>query len=103
MARVLLDGAAWPSLLSSSGLPTVRGSLSRCLLFGVAVAFPLSFRRMLGAFHADRRLAWFAILPFFSRALSIGFLPYLFSVPVGLMLVARLGTVRVMDGSSVIS
>jgi hypothetical protein len=62
---------------------------NRILLLGVAVGFPLAFRRVLVAFGADRRLAWFAVLPFFSRALSIGFLPYLFSVPVGLLLLAR--------------
>jgi hypothetical protein len=62
---------------------------NRILLFAIALAFPLTFRRVLIAFEADRRLAWFAILPFFSRALSIGFLPYLFSVPLGLWLLAR--------------
>lgn len=76
-------GAAIAVLVQSAHLA------NRILLFAIAVAFPLTFRRVLIAFEADRRLAWFAILPFFSRALSIGFLPYLFSVPLGLWLLAR--------------
>jgi len=62
---------------------------NRVLLVAVALAFPLTFRRFLGALGADRRLVWFAVLPFFSRALAIGFLPFLFSVPVGFTLVAQ--------------
>jgi hypothetical protein len=61
---------------------------NRLLLLGVAIAFPLSLRRVLAEYGSDTRLAWFGVLPFFSRALSIGFLPYLASVPLGLWLAA---------------
>lgn len=75
-------GALLATLLGSAALA------NRVLVVLVAAAFPLAFRRLLGAVGADRRLVWLSVMPFFSRALSIGFLPYLMSIPIGLVLVA---------------
>lgn len=75
-------GALLATLLASAALA------NRVLVVLVAAAFPLAFRRLLGAVGADRRLVWLSVMPFFSRALSIGFLPYLMSIPIGLVLVA---------------
>lgn len=61
---------------------------SRLLVAVVAVAFPLSARSMLRAFHADERLAVFVCAAFWSRPLRIGFLPYVASVPCVLFLIA---------------
>lgn len=75
-------GALLATLLGSATLA------NRVLLVVVAAAFPLAFRRLVGALGGDRRLVWLSVMPFFSRALSIGFLPYLMSIPIGLVLVA---------------
>ncbi len=77
-----LLGAALALLFGSAQIA------NRVLVVLIAIAFPLAFRKLLVAFEADRRLVWFSLMPFFSRALSIGFLPYLFSIPVGLVLLA---------------
>ncbi len=68
------------------------GVANKVLLAGVAALFPLSFRALLRAAGRDERLALFACLPFYSRALAIGFLPFVASMPVlfyGLALVFR--------------
>ena len=54
---------------------------NRILLVAVGIAFPLSFEALLRAMRRDPRLAIFACLPFFSRALVIGFLPFVASIP----------------------
>jgi hypothetical protein len=62
---------------------------NRLLVFGIALAFPLSMRRLLAAFDAPPEYAWFAILPFYCRALTIGFLPFMASIPLGMLLLAE--------------
>lgn len=54
---------------------------NKVLLSIVAVAFPLSLRAALRAFRRDEALAVFAIAPFLSRPLIIGFLPFVASIP----------------------
>lgn len=61
---------------------------NRVLLAMVGVAFPLSFAAVLRALRADRRLALFACLPFFSRALVFGFLPFVAAHPLALGVLA---------------
>jgi hypothetical protein len=64
----------------------------RLLLALVGVALPLSFRSLLRAAGRDERLALFACLPFWSRSLVVGFLPFVASIPIaffGLALVLR--------------
>lgn len=65
---------------------------NKLLVAAVAAAFPLSFAALLRAAGRDERLALFGCLPFYSRALLIGFLPFVASLPVmfyGLALVFR--------------
>jgi hypothetical protein len=65
-------------------------ALADCILvFAICLAFPLALRRLLRVFESPLEYAWFGIMPFFSRALTIGFLPYLASVPLGLILLAE--------------
>ncbi len=54
----------------------------RVLLTLVGLAFPYSMRSLLRALGRDERLALLAGIPFWSRPLVVGFLPYLASVPV---------------------
>jgi hypothetical protein len=62
---------------------------NRVLIGCSALAFPLSLRRALLALGAAKEIAWFGVLPFFCRALSIGFLPFMASVPIGLFLLSH--------------
>jgi hypothetical protein len=63
---------------------------NQLLLAAVAVLWPLSFRSLLRAFERDERIALFAPMLFWSRALAIGFLPFVASVPVALWALALL-------------
>ncbi len=70
---------------------------NRLLLCGLAVALPLSVRAALRALGRDERLAILAAMPFLSRPLFVGFLPYVASLPLyffGLALVLRPRTRR---------
>jgi hypothetical protein len=56
--------------------------LANRLLVALAGAFmPLSFAALLRSLRRDPRLALFACLPFWSRSLVIGFLPFVTSIP----------------------
>lgn len=61
---------------------------NQLLLAATAVLWPLSLRSLLRATGRDERFAIFAPMVFFSRALAIGFLPYLASVPLALFALA---------------
>jgi len=61
---------------------------NRLLLASVAVAWSLSFRAVLRAFGRDERLALFAPMVFWNRALALGFLPFIGGVPLALLGVA---------------
>jgi len=64
---------------------------NRLLLVVVAIAYPTSLAAALRALGRDVRLAVFGCMPLLGRALFVGFLPYLASVPlhfVGIALVA---------------
>ena len=56
-------------------------SANRVLLAVVGVAFPFSLRSLLRATNRDERLALFACPLFWNRALVVGFLPYVASLP----------------------
>jgi hypothetical protein len=65
---------------------------NRLLLVGVAIALPLSVRAALRGFGRDETLAFLACMPFLSRPLFVGFLPYVSSLPLyflGIALVLR--------------
>ncbi|HSO37513.1 MAG TPA: hypothetical protein VLT33_33540 [Labilithrix sp.] len=65
---------------------------NRLLLVGLALAQPLSVRAALRALGRDERLALLAAMPFLSRPLFVGFLPYMASLPLyflGIALVVR--------------
>jgi hypothetical protein len=65
---------------------------SRLMLAASGIALPLSFRALLRAAGRDDRLAIFACLPFWSRPLVIGFLPFVAAIPIafyGLAMVFR--------------
>ncbi|WP_394834602.1 hypothetical protein LVJ94_49715 [Pendulispora rubella] len=51
------------------------------LLVLIGVALPVSFRSLLRALGRDERLALFAPMVFWNRALLIGFLPFIASIP----------------------
>lgn len=65
---------------------------NRLLLSAVALGFPISVRHALRALDRDEDLAILATLPFLSRPLFLGFLPYVASMPLyffGVALVVR--------------
>ncbi len=65
-------------------LSCVTGSAelaNRLLLTIVGIAFPLSLRSLLRALGRDERLAIFGVPAFWSRPLTMGFVPYVASVP----------------------
>ena len=65
---------------------------NRVLLVAVAIALPLSVRAALRALDRDEGLAILACMPFLSRPLFVGFLPYVASLPLyffGIALVVR--------------
>jgi hypothetical protein len=72
---------------------------NQILLAFVAILWPLSMRSLLRALHHDERLAIFACLLFWNRALAIGFLPFVASVPVAIFIIA--GVVRQTDAFSI--
>ena len=68
---------------------------NRLLLVGIAVALPLSVRAALRALGRDEALSILACMPFLSRPLFVGFLPYIASFPLyflGIALVVRRAT-----------
>lgn len=67
---------------------------NQLLLAAVAVLWPVSVRALLRATSRDDRLAIFASMVFYNRALAIGFLPYLASVPLALFALAALARGR---------
>jgi hypothetical protein len=71
---------------------------NRILLSLVAVAWPYSLRALLRALGRDERLALFGAMVFYNRALGIGFLPYLASVPVALFALAALIRMPLIGG-----
>ncbi len=82
-----LAGAAVTALVGDAELA------NRLLLSVAGALLPLSFRVLLRAASRDERLALFACLPFWSRPLVLGFLPFVASIPLAfysLALVFRL-------------
>lgn len=63
---------------------------NQLLLAIVAVLWPVSVRSLLRALGRDERFAIFASMVFYNRALAIGFLPYLASVPIAIFALAVL-------------
>ena len=63
---------------------------NRLLLAAVAVVWPLSLRAALRALGRDDRLAIFGAMVFFNRALVVGFLPFVASIPIALFAIAAL-------------
>jgi len=61
---------------------------SQLLVAGVALVWSVAFRALLRAMGRDERLALFAPMVFFNRPLLMGFLPFVASVPLGLLAVA---------------
>jgi hypothetical protein len=57
---------------------------TRVLVAATGIAFPLAFRSLLRAVGRDERLALFGCLPFWSRPLVLGFLPFVASIPLAL-------------------
>jgi hypothetical protein len=70
-----IAGAALVKLTGSAGIAV------KILLVGLVVAWVQSSRVLLRAFGGDERLAIFAALLFWNRALGLGFLPYIASLP----------------------
>ena len=60
------------------------------LLAAVALVWPFSLRAALRALKRDERLAIFGSMVFFNRALVVGFLPFVASIPVALFALAAL-------------
>ena len=63
---------------------------NRLLLAAVAVAWPYALRSLLRALGRDERVAILAPATFWNRALTIGFLPFVASVPLALFALAAL-------------
>ncbi len=63
---------------------------NRLLLAAVAVAWPFSLVALLRALDRDERVALFAPMIFWNRALTIGFLPFVASVPLAVFALATL-------------
>lgn len=61
---------------------------NQILLAIVALLWPLSLRSLLRATRRDDRFAIFGTMVFYNRALAIGFLPYLASVPIAIVALA---------------
>ncbi len=61
---------------------------NKLVLALVAVAWPLSMRRLLRAVGRDERIAVFAPMVFWNRALAVGFLPFVASLPLALFALA---------------
>ncbi|MBK6692272.1 MAG: hypothetical protein IPG50_08715 [Myxococcales bacterium] len=62
---------------------------NRILLAAAGLAQPFAFASLLAAFDRDERLALFAVPLFWNRALVVGFLPFVASVPVLLFAIAE--------------
>ncbi len=79
--------------LVGAGLARLVGNAElghRLLLTAVGMSYPYAMRALLRAWHRDERLALFAGIPFWSRSLVVGFLPYVASVPALLFALALL-------------
>ncbi len=61
---------------------------NQILIALVAIAWPLSFRSLLRAAGRDERLALFAPMALWSRALLVGFLPFVASLPIAFFAIA---------------
>jgi hypothetical protein len=61
---------------------------NRILLAAVAIAWPLSLRSLLRAHGRDERVAIFGSMLVWNRALLVGFLPFVASVPIALFALA---------------
>lgn len=61
---------------------------NKLLLVAVAMAWPLSLRSLLRALGRDERIALFAPMVFWNRALTVGFLPFIASLPLALFALA---------------
>jgi len=81
---------------------------NRLLLLAVAIAWPLSLRGLLRALGRDERAAVLAPMVFWNRALGVGFLPFVASLPLAVFAVAvvvkqcRTPTMRRMVGLGVL-
>jgi hypothetical protein len=75
-------GAALAALLGNAELAC------RVLLVATGIATPLAFRALLRAAGRDERLALFGCLVFWSRALVVGFLPFVAAIPIALYALA---------------
>lgn len=64
--------------------------VNRLLLAAVAIAWPYAARSLLRALDRDERVAILAPATFWNRALTIGFLPFVASVPLALFALAAL-------------
>lgn len=67
---------------------------NQVLLALLAVAWPLSLRSLLRAMGGDERIAVFGPLVFWNRALLMGFLPFVASVPLALFALASVARAR---------
>ena len=106
VARLLPGGGGDPSYVLSFGqsqylLYDLLGAVltrligdavlaNRVLLAILAIAWPYAFRSLVRALGRDERLALFAPMLFWNRALTIGFLPFVGSVPLALVAMAML-------------
>jgi hypothetical protein len=63
---------------------------NRLLLAAVAIAWPLSLRALLRVLGRDERLAIFGCMLVWNRALVVGFLPFVASVPIALFALAAI-------------
>lgn len=81
-------GVASPNLLyhlAGAALAVAMGNAeiaNRVLLAAAGVALPFAFRSLLRSFRRDERLTLFAFPLFWNRALLLGLLPYVASIPV---------------------
>lgn len=77
-----LAGALLTRVLGDALLAT------RLLLAAAAIGWAFSFRRLVRALGRDDLLAYFAPMVFWNRALVIGFVPYVASIPIAMFALA---------------
>ncbi|MBX3193315.1 MAG: hypothetical protein KF819_40405 [Labilithrix sp.] len=63
---------------------------NKLLLLLVAIAMPVSLRSFLRALDRDERVAIFGAMPFYNRALMVGFLPFVAAIPLTLFALAAI-------------
>ena len=105
MARLLPGGGGAPAYAISWGsqylLYDLAGAIvtriigdavlaNRLLLAAVAIAWPYALRSLVRALDRDERVAILAPATFWNRALTIGFLPFVASVPLALFALSAL-------------